>query len=166
MSANFYELLKYAATGIASPDMTYYDRMRASTLMGGKKKVHYGFKIDKSNDNSEDAVIYTHDAVTMTPPYNFTGTDFVTLSNAEVPTGNGYLSKVQSSEYGSVPASIANGSSTKYFKDYFYTTATDTRVALRGGDCLSDGRAGFRSVLVNRAASGSAWSIGASPVYK
>lgn len=35
MSANFYELLKYAATGIASPDMTYYDRMRASTLMGG-----------------------------------------------------------------------------------------------------------------------------------
>lgn len=35
MSANFYELLKYAATGIASPDMTYFDRMRASTLMGG-----------------------------------------------------------------------------------------------------------------------------------
>ena len=35
MSANFYELLKYAATGQASPDMTYYDKMRASTLMGG-----------------------------------------------------------------------------------------------------------------------------------
>ena len=35
MSANFYELLKYAKTGIASPDMTYYDKMRASTLMGG-----------------------------------------------------------------------------------------------------------------------------------
>ena len=35
MSANFYQLLKYAATGIASPDMTYYDRMRASALMGG-----------------------------------------------------------------------------------------------------------------------------------
>lgn len=35
MSANFYELLKYAATGIASPDMTYYDMIRASTLMGG-----------------------------------------------------------------------------------------------------------------------------------
>lgn len=35
MSANFYELLKYAATGIASPDMTYYDKMRASMLMGG-----------------------------------------------------------------------------------------------------------------------------------
>ena len=36
MSASFYDLLKYAATGIASPDMSYYDRMRASTLMGGK----------------------------------------------------------------------------------------------------------------------------------
>lgn len=35
MSANFYELLKYAATGIASQSMTYYDKMRASTLMGG-----------------------------------------------------------------------------------------------------------------------------------
>lgn len=35
MSANFYELLKYAATGQASPDMTYFDKMRASTLMGG-----------------------------------------------------------------------------------------------------------------------------------
>lgn len=35
MSANFYDLLKCAATGIASPSMTYYDRMRASMLMGG-----------------------------------------------------------------------------------------------------------------------------------
>jgi hypothetical protein len=35
MMTSFYNLLKYAATGIASPDMTYYDKMRASTLMGG-----------------------------------------------------------------------------------------------------------------------------------
>lgn len=35
MSANFYDLLKYAATGQASPSMTFYDRMRASALMGG-----------------------------------------------------------------------------------------------------------------------------------
>ena len=32
---SYFNLLKYAATGIASPDMTYYDKMRASTLMGG-----------------------------------------------------------------------------------------------------------------------------------
>ena len=35
MMTSFYNLLKYAATGIASPDMTYFDRIRASTLMGG-----------------------------------------------------------------------------------------------------------------------------------
>lgn len=104
--------------------------------------------------------------IKMTPPYNFTGTDFVTLSNAEVPSGNGYLSKVQTSEYGSIPASIANGSSTKYFKDYFYKTATDTRVALRGGNCNNGSNAGFRSVSVNSADSGSSWYVGASPVYK
>lgn len=37
MSANFYELLKYAATGQASPDMTYYDKLRASTISSMKK---------------------------------------------------------------------------------------------------------------------------------
>ena len=42
MSASFYDLLKYAATGIASPDMTYYDKMRASTLMGGVVKTLTG----------------------------------------------------------------------------------------------------------------------------
>ena len=104
--------------------------------------------------------------IKMTPPYNFTGTDFVTLSNAEVPAVNEYLSKVQTSEYGSIPASITNGSSTKYFKDYFYKAATDTRVARRGGHCNYGGNAGFRYVNVGDAASNSAWHIGASPVYK
>ena len=37
MSANFYELLKYAATGQASPSMTYFDRIRASTISSMKK---------------------------------------------------------------------------------------------------------------------------------
>lgn len=53
MSASFYDLLKYAATGIASPDMTYYDKLRASTLMGGVVKTLTGqppltFKADGS----------------------------------------------------------------------------------------------------------------------
>ena len=42
MMTSFYNLLKYAATGQASPDMTYYDRMRASTLMGGAIKTLTG----------------------------------------------------------------------------------------------------------------------------
>lgn len=35
MSANFYELLRYAKTGIASPGMTGYDKTRALFLFGG-----------------------------------------------------------------------------------------------------------------------------------
>ncbi len=35
MMTSYFNLLKYAQAGIASPDMTYYDKMRASTLMGG-----------------------------------------------------------------------------------------------------------------------------------
>ena len=35
MMTSYFNLLKYAQTGIASPDMTYYDKLRASTLMGG-----------------------------------------------------------------------------------------------------------------------------------
>lgn len=35
MSASFYDLMKYAATGIASPDMTAYDKMRARAMTGG-----------------------------------------------------------------------------------------------------------------------------------
>lgn len=65
---SFYDLLKYAKTGIASSDMTAYDKMRA--LAAVKKPgtaVHYGFKLDKSISDPSNAVAYTHDAVTMTP---------------------------------------------------------------------------------------------------
>lgn len=34
MSASFYDLLKYAKTGIASPEMTAYDKMRARSMAG------------------------------------------------------------------------------------------------------------------------------------
>ena len=104
--------------------------------------------------------------IKMTPPYNFTGTDFITLSSASVPSGNGYLSKVQTSQYGSIPASIEGGASSKFYKDYFYKTATSTRVALRGGACNRGANCGFRYVSVYSAASTSGWNIGASPLYK
>lgn len=35
MSATFYDLQKYAKTGIASPDMTQYDRIKARAFFGG-----------------------------------------------------------------------------------------------------------------------------------
>ena len=103
--------------------------------------------------------------VKMTPPYNFTGTDFTTLSNAEVPTGSGYLSRIQTSEHGSLPAAIIS-SSGKYFKDYFSKTAIGTRAAVHGGNCDNGDYCGFRFVSVNAPDSYSYWNIGASPVYK
>lgn len=42
MSASFYDLLKYAKTGIAAPDMTAYDKMRAVAMAGGKVKTLTG----------------------------------------------------------------------------------------------------------------------------
>lgn len=37
MMTSFFDLQKYAATGIASADMTYYDKLRASTISSMKK---------------------------------------------------------------------------------------------------------------------------------
>lgn len=37
MSASFYDLQKFAATGIASPEMTHYDKMLALAMAGGGK---------------------------------------------------------------------------------------------------------------------------------
>ncbi len=37
MSASFYDLLKYAKTGIASPDMTGFDKLRAMAMAGKEK---------------------------------------------------------------------------------------------------------------------------------
>lgn len=42
MSASFYDLLKYAKTGIAAPDMTAYDKMRAVAMGGGAVKTLTG----------------------------------------------------------------------------------------------------------------------------
>lgn len=104
--------------------------------------------------------------IKMAPPYNFTGTNFQTLSTASVPDGNGYLSKVQTSQYCSIPASISGGGSTKFYRDYFYKTATGTRVAIVGGSCGNGVFCGFRYVGVNNTASYTHWGIGASPIYK
>ena len=69
MMASYFDLLKYGKTGNAAPVMSFYDRQRSISTFGKSKVKHFGFKIDKNNDNSYSAIIYTHDAVTMTPAF-------------------------------------------------------------------------------------------------
>lgn len=70
MMTSFYNLLKYAKTGIASPEMTAYDKMRALiSITGHIKPIRYGFKIDKQDVNPDTRVTYLYDAVGMTPAY-------------------------------------------------------------------------------------------------
>jgi hypothetical protein len=166
-------------SGYDSSDTVTYGKLQTGTLVkGGKfkgfsssyKEVKVfgmeGFWANRWDRLQGMLLVDNVWKIKMTPPYNFTGTDFVTLSSASVPSGNGYLSKVQTSQYGSIPASIEGGGSSKFYKDYFYKTATSTRVAIRGGTCAIGDYCGFRCVHVGAAASHSAWTVGASPVYK
>ena len=166
-------------SGYDSSDTVTYGKLQTGTLVkGGKfkgfsssyKEVKVfgmeGFWANRWDRLQGMLLVDNVWKIKMTPPYNFTGTDFITLSSASVPSGNGYLSKVQTSQYGSIPASIEGGGSSKFYKDYFYKTATSTRVALRGGSCSNGANCGFRYVSVHYAASNSFWNVGASPVYK
>lgn len=166
-------------SGYNSTDTVTYGKLQTGTLIK-KGKFHgysattkevkvFGFEGFWANryDRIQGLLLVSNVwTVKMTPPYNFTGTDFITLSNTDVPTGNGYLSRIQTSEYGSLPAAIISSDS-KYFKDYFNRNTSGIRVALHGGACSDGGSCGFRNVRVYTGAVQSAgWSGGASPVYK
>lgn len=103
--------------------------------------------------------------VKMTPPYNLTGTNFVTPSGSSCPTTSAYLKTVSTTKYGSLPSTVG-GSSTTYWCDYFYQTQSGTRVSIVGSGCDSGAGGGFRFVDLRIAASASHWFLGASPVYK
>lgn len=167
------------STGYDSTDTLTYGKLQTGTLVNKGKFHGYsdttkevkifgieGFWANRWDKLQGMLLVDNIWKVKMTTPYNFTGTDFITLSNAEVPSENGYLSTVQTSEYGSIPASTTDGSATKYFTDYFYKAATGTRVAIHGGACNNSRNAGFRCIYVNFSASTSDQLVGASPVYK
>lgn len=101
------------------------------------------------------------------PTYNLTGEGYTAISAsvAQSPTSNNYIKTEVSTQFGSLPTDVG-GTPTTYYCDYFYQNQSGIRVALRGGDCASGAGAGLRFVYVGVAASGSGWSVGASPVYK
>lgn len=49
---NFYELMKYANTGIESPGMTHYDKLKALALC---RKKESGDQIDNADESAEGA---------------------------------------------------------------------------------------------------------------
>ena len=168
-------------SGYNSSDTVTYGKLQTGTLVkGGKfkgfsssyKEVKVfgieGFWANRWERIQGMLLDYNVWKIKMTPPYNFTGTNFVTLSNAAVPsgTGLGYLSRVQTSQYGSIPASTEGGAEDKFYRDAFYKSATRTCVAIRAGNCDGVGIDGPHFVYVEIAGDFTAWSIGASPVYK
>ena len=166
-------------SGYNSSDTVTYGKLQTGTLISKGKFFGYntsygdvkvfgieGFWANRFDRIQGMLLVDNVWKVKMTPSYDFTGTNFQTLSTASVPDGNGYLSKTQTSQYGSIPASVSGGGSTKFYRDYFYKTATSTRVALVGGSCSYGVNCGFRCVYVHSTASGTSWNIGASPIYK
>lgn len=103
--------------------------------------------------------------VRMTPPYNFTGSGYIALTNAIVPSSNGCLSRVQTSKYGSLPAAVVS-SSGHYYRDWFRVNTSGVRVARHGGDCDSSENGGYRCIRVSDLGSSVGVGVGASPLYK
>lgn len=164
-------------SGYNASDTTTYGKLQTGTLI--KKGAFYGY-----NTSYSDVKVFHIEGfwanrwerlqglllvdgahkIKMTPPYNFTGTDFVTLSTPS-PTSNNYARTLATSEYGSVTATVSAYASSP-FKDYFYQNQSGTRVGLVGGFCNNGSACGPRCVHLGFGASSSNWNIGASPIYK
>lgn len=164
-------------SGYNASDTVTYGKLQTGTLI--KKGSFYGystsysdvkvFHIEGSWANRYERLqgLLLVDGVykiKMAPPYNFTGTDFVTLTTAP-PTSNNYVRTLATSEYGSVTATVSAQSSSP-FKAYFYQYQSETRAGIVGGHCNSGSSCGPRCVNLSNTASNSGWNLGASAIYK
>ena len=99
--------------------------------------------------------------VSLTGPYNYTGSGYTTVSGPIMNSG-GYGSTTMTNEYGRF-ATAVGGSETTYTCDYQrYYNNSDTRFARVGGICSDGSFCGASYVSVNSASSYSYWDIGAS----
>ena len=98
--------------------------------------------------------------VSLIGPYNYTGSGYTTVSEANA--SGGYGSSTVTNEYGRFTTAVG-GSETTYTCDYqYYYSNSDTRFASVGGYCDNGARCGASYVYVGQSASGSSWGIGAS----
>lgn len=105
----------------------------------------------------------------MTPEgdgYNFTGAGYTAIGTGitgqTADTGSGYQRVTEQTEYGKLPVAPLSGSDATFETDYFWFNNAITSVPFVGGACFDGSLCGARSLLVNDAASGAAWYIGAS----
>ena len=100
--------------------------------------------------------------VSLTGPYNYTGSGYTTVSGPYT-SGGGYGSSTMTNEYGRF-ATAVNGSETTYTCDYYYcqSDTSNTYFADVGGNCNNGANCGASFVYVYLSASDSSWSFGAS----
>ena len=98
--------------------------------------------------------------VSLIGPYNYTGSGYTTVSEANA--SGGYGSTTVTNEYGRF-ATAVGGSESTYTCDYqYYYSNSDTRFAVVGGRCNNGAYCGASFVNVNLSASNSYWGFGAS----
>lgn len=97
--------------------------------------------------------------VKMTPPYNLTGKDYITIGAAC--ETNGYQKDTLTTRYGRFVKTVGGGSTT-YRCAYYYINLTIVAIALVGGRA-NDGASCGAFVNLSYGAGFANWSIGASP---
>lgn len=107
--------------------------------------------------------------VKMTPEgagYNLAGDGYTAIGKGitgqTAANGNGWQRDTEQTEYGRFPVAPLTGSDATFETDGLYWNNSVAAVALVSGSCVHGSQCGARCVFLNYAASGAAWTFGAS----
>ena len=98
--------------------------------------------------------------VSLTGPYNYTGSGYTTVSGPIMNSG-GFGSTTMTNEYGRF-ATAVNGSESTYTCDEHYYDGTGDHVPYVGGGCNNGSDCGASYLRTNIRSTDSSWGIGAS----
>lgn len=96
-------------------------------------------------------------------PYALDTDSSYTSSGLTAPS-SGYQKSQNVGRFGTLPKTVG-GSASTYECDYFYKTASDTRLGLFGGVCAYGATCGSRYFGLDRASGVRYWGIGGSPCF-